>query len=376
EKRKNLRSHQPVLKQIPPSLPNHEPTVATKIKSEILFKLGEQKKITQQIDLEFFVHQGRFTSEGLILEFPRGSKTGSEYDYVFVNVTDPSIKKYYIIKPKDFILNPKGKKLNGVPQLIEIQGEIEIQDLVNEKKGVYRALITKAQFPIDLNSLLVRGELPKFDSTDPGDSNSNIHAQIVGGQYEGKRILMSNNSLVFLNAGLAEGVEVGQGLNVYSNILSRNKNSLEVQNHKRIALLKVVHVAQNYSTAYVLDNKEEIMFGDIVGTPNDQPLDIDKISPLVGEGFFKKSSSEVDSEADSEVETTDESDVDSDDDSDADSDTADADSADSESEEESEDEDSGDEIASAKSSNSSEEAGVDSEDESDEESSSDDEIEL
>ena len=75
-------------------------------------------------------------------------------------------------------------------------------------------------------------------------------------------------TFIFLEGGMDEGFAPNQILSVMANPFSRNPNSKYEVSPRAVALIKIVRVAEDYSTALVLASRDAIRVGDYTASPD------------------------------------------------------------------------------------------------------------
>ncbi|WP_374030582.1 FlgT C-terminal domain-containing protein [Bdellovibrio bacteriovorus] len=117
-----------------------------------------------------------------------------------------------------------------------------------------------------MGAILTPGKLPMIDPT-PSGLVSGVGAKIMGGQFDKKRNIFGNSTLVFLDGGSASGLQEGQTLSVFADERVRNKKNEAVMNDRVVGSVKIVRVSPNFATAYVIKASDNILVGDYVGKP-------------------------------------------------------------------------------------------------------------
>lgn len=159
------------------------------------------------------------------------------------------------------------RRMGSLPNLpgilaFAINGQLEVREAVDQAAGVYRALVIKSLSLVAAGDILVQEEIP---STVPGAGGtmSPVSGRIVGGQFSTARRLFGPYSIVYLNAGSAQGLSVGAHVPVYRNPYLRMQNTLIRENPAEIGELQVVRVGNGVATAVVVRQIEDIRVGDV-----------------------------------------------------------------------------------------------------------------
>lgn len=185
-----------------------------------------------------------------------GSETASLGDVVFVELQEPIQKVYHVVNEDKLIADPKVKPTR-------VLGQIEVLDRASTTKSLYKAIITQNLSQIFRGSKLLPGPIPTYSTKFEGSPTS-VSAKIIGGQLGNNRF-MSMGQLLFLDAGVNEGVKLNDLMKIYLNPNVRNDKEISDMNFKMIGTVKVVRVAEKVSTAYVLEVNDDIRIGDWLG---------------------------------------------------------------------------------------------------------------
>lgn len=258
---KRVKAVTPVLQNLPPSLPIHRIGLdRRKIKAEIIPRPTFNPK--GEAYLSYFLLDQAQQGVGQVVETEMGLGSAGEYQYIYVHLTDTSAKTFTVERNLDMLKDPYAKGRQAA--LIEVQGEIEVLEKVNEEKSLYRALVTKNINPLQVGSFLIPGKMPMVD-TDPTTNISQIGAMIIGGQNARERFLFEPNSIVFLNAGSSKGLQVGQTLQVYADQHLRNSATNAIVNDRAVGRVRIVKVTPEFATAYITNSSTDLMIGDYTG---------------------------------------------------------------------------------------------------------------
>ncbi|MFZ4404595.1 MAG: LysM peptidoglycan-binding domain-containing protein [Pseudobdellovibrionaceae bacterium] len=254
----------PVLENIPQSIPNYRYGKMVEETEVLTLDLPKTEFVPANEYLIYYVSEAPVTGVGKVTETEMGMGSASEFQYVFVKFNEPQNgKSFYVVKENNKIKSSSEKKSAWS---VEVQGELELVNQVNVSENIYRALVKKTLQPIEVGSVLVSGSLPKVD-TKPGDVSSTVSAHIIGGQYGGNnRNLIDSHNFIFLDAGSSQGLQLGMNLPVYSDLRMRNRGTKAFDNDPKIGLVKVVHLSEQFSTAYIINSKDDIRSGDYVGS--------------------------------------------------------------------------------------------------------------
>lgn len=263
-----IKKKTPLLKTIPGSIPRYHVETKIPVPTIIDFPSLRRQYSTPTEYLSYYVANRFPETVGTVIETELGVQTAMEYQYVIVRLNSSvSDKKFIVIKEMGKVKDPDSILRNAA--LIEVQGSIEIIEKVTGNGDLYRAIVRKNLQPVAVGSQLLTGSLPTFD---PGTTAlaSGIKALIIGGEYHNHREQYQSNMIVFLNAGSSQGVREGQSFPVYSNIRNRNPATRARINDRRVGTVKVIRVADSFSTAYVTGIGDDIFVGDHVGLRNSE----------------------------------------------------------------------------------------------------------
>lgn len=251
-----------ILKNIPPSLPNY--SVGSFFDQGVDFK-GATLKLPEQASSEYltyYIADEPIRGVGIVVAGELDMTTAGDFQYIYVRLDSGSGKDFYVQKNLSQVPDPIRKERRA--QMIEIQGQIELLEKVNDKNNTYRAIVKKAIQPVEVGSVITPGFLPMID-TSPRPVTPGATARIMGGQYDRKRSLFGSNSLVFLDSGTSQGLQVGQNLPIFADESIRNKKALALMNDRVIGAIKIVRVSANFATGYVTKSSDDILMGDYIG---------------------------------------------------------------------------------------------------------------
>jgi hypothetical protein len=195
-------------------------------------------------------------SYGTITEGEMGQNTLAEHQYMVVRLElGMSQKRLVAIQELDEIKDPETKQY---AKIVQVQGEVEILEVVNTKENLYRAIVKNVVNPIKVGATLVAESIPRFRGQVEGRGTA--IARVIGGQHATQRRLLEPNALVYL-AG--SGLSAGLTYPVYKEQVARFEKSKSLENPQQIGAVKVVKVANGFATGVVVEEREEIHVGDI-----------------------------------------------------------------------------------------------------------------
>lgn len=259
---KARKKYAPLLKILPDSLPQYK--IGTDRSAPLELQIQSSKSFSSALQyLTYYINDTPIDGVGVVTGTELNLKTANEFQYIYVRMDSVGADKGYVVqKNVGPISNSQQKGRAG--HMVEVEGEIEVLEPVNEQKNIYRAIVKKAIQPIEVGAILTSGKMPMINAS-AGQLTSGIGAKIIGGQYDRKRALFSSDSLVFLDGGASQGIQEGQSLGIFADGRIRNKTSNAVINDRMIGVVKIVRVTQNFATAYVVKASDDILLGDYVG---------------------------------------------------------------------------------------------------------------
>ncbi|WP_374033427.1 LysM peptidoglycan-binding domain-containing protein [Bdellovibrio bacteriovorus] len=254
----------PLLKNLPNSLPSYRMGAMNDPKVELQIELPKNQFPIAPEYLEYYLADAPVQGVGRVTATEMDMKTAGEFQYIYVRLDSNGGKDFVAQKNLTMVKDPLVKDRQG--QMVELQGEIEVLEKVNDQQNIYRAIVKKAIQPVDVGAILTPGKLPMIDPT-PSGLVSGVGAKIMGGQFDKKRNIFGNSTLVFLDGGSASGLQEGQTLSVFADERVRNKKNEAVMNDRVVGSVKIVRVSPNFATAYVIKASDNILVGDYVGKP-------------------------------------------------------------------------------------------------------------
>lgn len=252
----------PLLKKLPNSLPLYRMGSVNNPPTDFQLDLPKTQFPAGLEHLGYFIADNPVDGVGVVTGTEMSMKTAGDYQYIYVRLNDSSSKDLVAQKNMSAVKDPESLFRKG--HMVEVQGEIEVLEKVNDGKNIYRAIVKKAIQPVEVGAILTPGKLPMID-TSTGSVAGGVGAKIMGGQFDKKRSLFGSNSLVFLDRGSTQGLQEGQTLPIYADERIRNKATEVTSNNRIIGYVKVVRVSPNFATAYVTRATDDILLGDFVG---------------------------------------------------------------------------------------------------------------
>lgn len=255
---------------LPTSLPKWEALTGLADHKMLVKPIPAAHPVMDQI-LPYYVTETPPEIAGTISETEQGMKAASDRQFVYVKFKEPpSQSKYLVIEEKGKITDLTSPKTANT---IQVLGQLEVIELVNPAKNIYRAKSTQMLSHFLVGSIVVPGEVaivsPTFES--PGQP---LPAKIIGGANDLKRNLFGPQEIVYINKGSSGGVDVGQTFAVYKNQKARHRDSDVEINAPIIGHIKIVKVSDQFATAIVADVVDEIRVGDDLDSSQvDQKID-------------------------------------------------------------------------------------------------------
>lgn len=293
----------PVLMKIPGSLPY---LIATKKENNFdedgfSFDDTKQQIPRPKLTLHTYISEEAPAAEGTILEAEGAKTVASLFEYVYASVPNGAVgQRFTTYHLGDKIADPDaifGKA--GIE--VQIEGEIELTELVNPSKNLYKAIVKKSINPVRVGSFLQEGQIQITDGVITDDF-AKVSGQVIGGEYDGNRHVLGLDSIIYFNVGEQDGVEVGQMMRILKRERTRkDKKSYVIQEEAPIAMAKIINVTAKRSTGVVLQLSTEIRPGDYAGDNTYNAVDASDV-----ENELKTESLNLKQEQQSKVEQSDE----------------------------------------------------------------------
>lgn len=255
----------PLMKQLPASLPNWGFAPFTN-RTPVLRLETPPIAVTKDQSLTFFVSPNSISGVGMILGTEAAGVSGIGSDSMLVELregVEPG-RRFTVLRELEEIRDPRSRR---VARLIQVQGEIEIVEVVSSAKRYYRARIVRQVLPVETGSQLVAEAFPTFQTTpiefESISEGNDRKAWLFAGGFRGDREILSGSSLVFLS--LAEGessLQVGDNLPVYHIPGERSGAEWVRSSPRKVGALQVVRVEPPFATAVVMHQLEPFQPGD------------------------------------------------------------------------------------------------------------------
>jgi len=264
---------QPVLKKLPPSLPEWTMQLKTEQYDETGIAFG-RRPIADLKDTKFlsaFVDDDGLQFDGEISEIEGGAQTAANFQYVFVSLPQGSAKTgdvYTAVIPRGRLLRSTKEVSRGdLGYYYQILGEVKIDSLLTSSDGkdVFRALVQNSLSQVEQGAKVRLGSMPVVQLTGENDQKLDLVLQIIGGELMERQVTLGLHSLAFLNGGQDRNLKVGEILTVRANTRIRNPKSKVKESYIPVGQLRIVHVGRRYSTAIVTRVWDAIFVGDVTG---------------------------------------------------------------------------------------------------------------
>lgn len=298
------KKYPPVLKNLPASLPYIKAAASHGFDKDGFDIQNKPPKIQDpKVYLTSYLSEEEPTQVGKIIEMnDEDDETATLYETVFVQMTNGATigEKLMIYSLGDKIYDTNGSKM-GYPVIQE--GELQVQELVNPKKDVYKAIVVRSIGPAKIGSYVSRSELAVGNLTTQKVS-SPINAEIIGGLFDNERKYLGYQDVVYLNKGSKEGVKEGQVFTVLKSVRDRKSSSLVDDLKEQIAKIKILKTTGERSTAIVLQSSQYIRSGDFIGVQAKlpEPTVIKEAQPSDDEAVDDNSDNDSDFDQDSDLE--------------------------------------------------------------------------
>tara|TARA_B100000749_G_scaffold280891_1_gene280362 strand:- start:141564 stop:143504 length:1941 start_codon:yes stop_codon:yes gene_type:complete len=274
-----VRDPTPVVNNLPPSLPGLEPS--REDDDDLVVGLARTRELLSNIknrkQINYYISDREPKGIGRVLETDIGSMTAGPGQYVFVEMKEGVGKPGQIFKVVEKLgdLDAVNTFMKDAPEvddvkdatIVEVVGEIQLREKVDakiEKNTVYRAYVNKATSMISLGAVLLDGRIETVDINTDGEKVY-IEGFIVGGAGSVARNVYAQGEIIFLDKGTNQGLAPGYILPIRHNRTLRHPKSNIFDDGQLKGFVKVVDVSENFSTAVIVQSKEDIFNGDYVG---------------------------------------------------------------------------------------------------------------
>lgn len=259
------RKSRPLVKTLPKSLPLYRMGGVNKPPVDFEVSGAQVKYAAAPKYLSFWASESPTESIGEVVDMEEpDERTVGDTEMLFVRVSNAAQKRFLVVKD-DVTVTDKSDLLAPKATVVEVQGEIELMERVNDGENLYRAVVRQAIQPIDIGSKLMPGTLKTFDST-PTPITTSVQAKIIGGEYQRfEQRMFGTDNVIFLNAGAKEGLQENSTLQIFLNERLRKPNTKAIANDRVIGQVKIIKLSDHFATGYIIDSTAEIWTGDYAG---------------------------------------------------------------------------------------------------------------
>lgn len=255
----------PVLTNLPPSLPFIKGPESQGFDKDGFDIANQKPKIKDsKIYLASYLSEEKPFNVGKIIEMNEADdETATLYETVYLQMNNGATvgERLVVYSLGDKIKDTAGNMM-GYPVIQE--GEVQVQELVNGKEDVYKAIVTRSINNAKIGSFVARGELAT-GTTGYKSISAPVDAEVVGGILDNDRAFLGFQDIVYLNKGTTGGLKEGQVFTVLKSVRDRKKSTLVTELKEQIAKIKVVKTTPERATALVLESTQYVTSGDFIG---------------------------------------------------------------------------------------------------------------
>jgi len=265
------KRHVPVLTDLPPSLPYIRGAESEGYdKDGFDLQLKAPKIQSAKVYLTSYLTEEKPVSAGKIVEMSEeDGETATLYETVFVQMDGGArIGEKVTV----YSLGPRAEDTagRGMGYPVIQEGEVQIQELVNQKDNVYKGMVVRSIGTAKVGSFVSRAPLAVGNISDSRASNP-INAEVVGGAFDADRKVMGYQDVVYLNKGSNEGFKEGQVFTVLKSMRDRKKSTMVGDLREQVARIKILKTTPQRATAIVLNSNFTVRPGDFIGTQANLP---------------------------------------------------------------------------------------------------------
>jgi len=259
------RKSRPLVRNLPKSLPLYRLGRVNEPKVDFEMSGARVKHLPAPKYLSHYAVDVAPTTIGEIVEMERPEEmTTGDYQYVIIRVSNPGVKNYVVYSDASKVFDPT-EAFASKAIMVELQGEVELGEKVNDGDNLFRAMVKKSINPLEVGAKLMEGRITTFDTT-PTTVTTSVQAKIIGGEYQRfEQKMFGPDNIVFLSAGAKEGLQEGSTLQIFMNERIRKTKTKAIDNDRVIGTVKIIKLAEHFATGYVLDTSTDIMIGDYAG---------------------------------------------------------------------------------------------------------------
>ena len=273
-----VKALKPVLKKIPPSLPE--------------LKRDQRSFGAFGIDIVPFNRPpsfdyryiGHYISEfepqpiGEIIGIEGAARGGiagkGQYVYILINPGKGKVGRSFTVAQNLGKLKRRNRLISGSTNAynIENQGRVELLQTLprknnhdpKDKRKLFRGIIHEVISSLFVGSILIEKEITRFKSN-LGGPRSEVTAEVIGGEFDVSRVIMGEGSIIFLNKGSQAGLRKNLVLPILEKIESRHKRAKVHGAIRQIGWVQIAEAQASFATAVVLQSWDAIVPGDITG---------------------------------------------------------------------------------------------------------------
>lgn len=265
------KKYVPVLTELPLSLPYIMGPKSDGFDEDGFdLQIKKPKIQSAKVYLTSYLSEEKPINVGKIIEMNEDDdETATLYETVFIQMNNGAQigekVTVYSIGPR--IKDTAGRGM-GYPIIQE--GEIQIQELVNQKEDVYKGMVVRSIGNAKVGSFVARIPLAtgNISETQPATP---INAEIVGGPFDEERTVLGYQDIVYLSKGANEGLKEGQVFTVLKSVRDRKKSSMVEDLREQVAKIKVLKTTPQRATAIVLNSTQFVRPGDFIGSQASLP---------------------------------------------------------------------------------------------------------
>jgi hypothetical protein len=257
----------PVLKNVPPSIPQEQPKFYGGFDASGFAVSAKRFSRSETADMQLtsFVTEQYPNGLGEVKEILGGRNAANLHENVYVQISGGTVDDRYTVISKARVGADDDDGVEfDTGFAVDYQGEVELQEVVNEDINLYRALVVALVNPITLGATVVEGSIPTVTISNLGQASS-VQAKIIGGEFSVGRRVLGVGSVAYLNAGANVGLQPDMIVGVIANERGRNEETLIKKNLREIGRIKIAKVEDRVATGIVVHATEEISTNDFVG---------------------------------------------------------------------------------------------------------------
>lgn len=207
--------------------------------------------------LSYLTEEGA-SSVGEIVEAEAGMHAAHENQYVVVKSKGAAAGQKLLVV-RDTGTLKVGERAGTI---LQIEGELTLQEPVKSSDGLYRAMVNRAFGPVQVGSQLMSGEVQRVVVDDSGGGGSDANTKVIGGPGGESREIFGPGDVLFLDAGASGGLSPGQTVNMYRREHIRDEDSNQPENPRLIGTVRIVRTSPGFATGFVSSAIEAIHVGD------------------------------------------------------------------------------------------------------------------